>query len=136
MPGIMPTFGPWAPLPAAGTNSAMSAARWRRPPETRYCSSRHGGAAPLAQTVEDLGAERVLMVFPLQAIGDRLPGNGWRRSGLCGRFSPEKDRQLRLGPPAELKTVDDIALEGRERPLCQRSVGCTPCARANEGPYR
>ena len=105
---------------------------FRCPPKTRYGSSRHGGVAPLTQTVEDLGAEWLLMAFPLQVIGDRLPGDGWLRGGLCRRFSPEKDRQLRLSPAAELKTVDDVALEGREHPLCQRSVGCAARARANE----
>ena len=30
--GIRPMLGPWAPLPAAGTNSAIRAARWRRLP--------------------------------------------------------------------------------------------------------
>ena len=50
---------------------------------------RLGDDAPQTQTAEDLGAERLPMAFLPQPIGDRLPGEGWPRSGLCRRFSPE-----------------------------------------------
>ena len=53
MLGIMPMLGPCEPLPAAGTNSAISAARWRRLPLT--ITSVWSGAKPRS----DVGRTKV-----------------------------------------------------------------------------